>query len=189
MKRGQLIYKILDFIENRTIGAEDFVTSFLKAGYGASFSGMEYQRNLLSNKRIAHKNNRDQKRQMQIYVSKLKSDGLISKNASKISLTPKGKTKLEVLKTKNLTNKDSYNKETGKNMIIVSYDLPVAFNRERNILRDILRMLGFRLIHKSVWIGKVKLPKQFIEALNKMDILKFVEILEVTKNGSLKEII
>src|SRR3989338_6952453 len=87
MKRGQLIYKILYFIEDRTIGAEDFVTSFLKAGYGASFSGMEYQRNLLSNKRIAHKNNRDQKRQMQIYVSKLKSDGLISKNASKISLT------------------------------------------------------------------------------------------------------
>ena len=61
-----------------------------------------------------------------------------------------------------------------------------AFNRERNILRDILRMLGFNLIHKSVWIGKVKLPERFIADLQRLGILEYVEILEVTKSGTLE---
>ena len=69
---------------------------------------------------------------------------------------------------------------------MVSYDIPIAFNKERNILRDMLRMLGFNLIHKSVWIGKVLLPDKFIVNLSKLGILDYVEILEVTKNGTLK---
>ena len=81
-----------------------------------------------------------------------------------------------------------FTKEKGNTVIIVSYDLPIAFNRERDILREILKILGFNLIHKSVWVGKVKLPEQFIIALEKLKILSFVEILEVTKHGTLKEI-
>ena len=69
---------------------------------------------------------------------------------------------------------------------MISYDIPIAFNRERNILRDILRMLGFNLIHKSVWIGKVLLPERFVGDLIKLGILDYVEILEVAKNGTLK---
>ena len=62
------------------------------------------------------------------------------------------------------------------------------FNRERDILRDIMKLLGFNIIHQSVWVGKVKLPKQFIIDLEIMGILKYVEIMEVTKKGSLKNV-
>ena len=74
----------------------------------------------------------------------------------------------------------------GDKVIVISYDIPVAFNKERNILRDMLRMLNFHLVHKSVWVGKVALSKRFIADLNRLGILDYVEILEVTKNGTLK---
>jgi len=71
-------------------------------------------------------------------------------------------------------------------VVVVSYDIPIAFNRERNILRDMLRMLGFNLVHKSVWVGKVLLPEKFVADLSRLGIIDYVEILEVTKNGTLK---
>ena len=71
-------------------------------------------------------------------------------------------------------------------MTIISYDLPVAFNKERNILRDMLRVLGFNLVHKSVWVGKVVLPERFVADLSRLGILDYIEILEVTKEGTLK---
>ena len=72
--------------------------------------------------------------------------------------------------------------------IIVSYDIPVLFNRERDGLRNVLKVLGFKMVHKSVWVGKVKLPEQFISMLEKCGILEYVEILKVTKRGSLQSV-
>jgi hypothetical protein len=93
---------------------------------------------------------------------------------------------LDKFKNSPLLNKKDYERKIGESVVVISYDIPVAFNRERNILRDILRMLGFELIHKSVWIGKVLLPERFIVDLSKLGILDYIEILEVTKNGTLK---
>jgi len=71
-------------------------------------------------------------------------------------------------------------------VIVISYDIPVAFNKERNILRDMLRTLGLYMVHRSVWVGKVVLPERFVIDLNKLGVMDYVEILEVTKNGTLK---
>ncbi len=121
------------------------------------------------------------------YLAKLKSNGLILENEMKqIYLSERGKKKLNKFKNSPLLNKEDYKKKMGEKVVVVSYDIPIAFNKERNILRDMLRMLGFNLIHKSVWVGKTKLPKEFIHDLEKLGILNYIEILEVTKNGSLK---
>jgi hypothetical protein len=37
-------------------------------------------------------------------------------------------------------------------------------------------------------VGKVSLPDRFVKDLNKLGIMEYVEILEVTKNGTLKNI-
>ena len=83
-------------------------------------------------------------------------------------------------------NRNLYKKQEGDRVTVISYDIPVAFNKERAILRDILSELDFHLVHKSVWVGRVILPKRFIADLNRMGILDYVEILEVTKSGTLK---
>ena len=83
-------------------------------------------------------------------------------------------------------NRNLYKKKHGNKVVVISYDIPIAFNRERNVLRGLLKALGFNLVHKSVWVGKVKLPERFVSDLGRMGILEYVEILEVTKSGTLK---
>ena len=121
-----------------------------------------------------------------LYQSKLidykeNNDGTVM-----LTLSEKGKNKLHNFQNSFPLNKDLYKKKIGETVIVISYDIPIAFNRERNILRDMLRMLGFNLVHKSVWVGKVILPERFITDLNRLGIMDYVEILEVTKNGTLE---
>ena len=108
---------------------------------------------------------------------------------NELSISAKGKERLELLRRDKALDKNNFHKSYGKKFIIISYDLPNRYNKERDRLREVLRRLGFKIVHKSVWVGKVRLPKSFIESLEKLSILKFVEILEVTKKGTLKELI
>lgn len=187
--KGKFIYKILDLIEDTSLDMADFTIAFLKAGYGASMGKIDREYEAIKRKRENRTIARDRKRRLQIYLSKLKNQGLISKDSSnKIILSAEGREKLSLLRKNRIINKNYYRKESGDKMIIISYDIPVTFNKERAVLRSILDRLGFSMVHKSVWIGKVKLPKEFILALNQLSILDFVEIMEVTKNGSLKSI-
>ena len=126
-------------------------------------------------------------RSFKIYLSKLKHDGLILENDSKqIYLSDKGKKKLHNFQNSFSLNKNLYTKKVGEKFMVISYDIPIAFNKERNTLRDMVRTLGFNLVHKSVWVGRVALPERFIADLSKLGIIDYVEILEVTKNGTLK---
>src|SRR3989344_4465840 len=185
--RGEIIYKILKALENGLIDQIDFASAFLKAGYGVTSGKMEYEYSKIKSKRLRLQLMQQKINNFKKYLSKLKNEGIILENNSKqIYLSNKGKKKLSNFKNSPLSNKKDYKKEVGGKVIVVSYDIPVAFNRERNILRDILRMLGFNLIHKSVWIGKVKLPERFIADLQRLGILEYVEILEVTKSGTLE---
>src|SRR3989344_6685243 len=187
--RGEIAYKILDFLENCGMATTDFFAGFLAAGYGASLGKMEYQHNVRNQIRHSHQMDRERRRNLQKYIYKLKSQGFLLENPEgKIVLSSKGKKKLGLLRKNKILDRKQYRKEISDKVTIISYDLPIAFNKERNILRDFLRLLGFKLIHKSVWVGKVKIPKQFILALEKLGIIKFIEILEVTKNGSLNKI-
>lgn len=187
--RGEIAYKILDFLEDRSMATVDFFAGFLAAGHGASMGEMEYQHSIRHKARHGYQVNRERKRNLQKYIYKLKSQGLISENADgRIFTSSRGKKKLVSLRKNKILDRNQYKKEAGDKVTIISYDLPIAFNKERNTLRDLLKLLGFKLIHKSVWVGKVKLPKQFILALEKLGIIKFVEILEVTKNGSLNKV-
>ena len=185
--KGDTIYKILDFLEDRSMATADFFSGFLAAGYGATLGEMEYQHNIRDQARHSYKIDREKKRNLQKYIYKLKNQGLISKNPSgKIFLSSKGKKKLCLLTKNRILDKKEYKKESSDKVTIISYDIPIAFNRERAILRDLLKLLGFQMIHKSAWVGKVKLPSQLVTDLDKLGILEFVEILEVTKSGSLK---
>jgi len=188
--RGEILYKILDFLEDASAGTADFFSAFLAAGYGASMGKIDREYRKVSSARHARELERGRRRRLQKYFSKLKAQGLIMENSDEhITLSPKGKKMLTILKKNKILDKDSYQKQAGNRVIIVSYDLPTPFNKERDILREILKRLGFTIVHKSVWVGKVKIPKEFLIAIEKLGILKYIEILEVTKRGSLNQLI
>ncbi|MFA5791641.1 MAG: hypothetical protein WC884_01225 [Candidatus Paceibacterota bacterium] len=185
--KGEIIYKILDSLGNGMFNYVDFTSAFLKSGYGASSRKINYEFRKTQNKRISKQLEKEKMLKFKKYLSKLKNQGLILENELKqVCLSEKGKKKLNNLQNSISLNKNLYKKKIGGRVVVISYDIPIDFNRERNILRNILRMLGFNLIHKSVWVGKVLLPERFVSDLSKLGILDYVEILEVTKNGTLK---
>ncbi|KKP87411.1 MAG: hypothetical protein UR90_C0006G0014 [Parcubacteria group bacterium GW2011_GWC1_35_8] len=185
--KGEIIYKIFNLLGDEVIDYVDFANSFLQAGYGATSNKIRYEFSKIQNKRINLQLDKQKMDKLKKYLSKLKSEGLIFKNdLNQIYLSEKGKHKLNNFQNSFSLNKDLYKSKLGNKVVVISYDIPVSFNRERNILRGMLQMLDFNLVHKSVWVGKVELPERFITDLSKLGILDYVEILEVTKNGTLK---
>ena len=71
---------------------------------------------------------------------------------------------------------------------IITFDIPERERWKRAWLREALATLEFAMLHQSVWIGKNKIPEQFLEDLRDMNLLKYVHILEVSASGTLKEI-
>jgi hypothetical protein len=185
--KGEILYRVLDLLEDKAMETSDFFEAILRAGYGASFGKLEREHRKLWVARHKYQMDRENKRRLQKYISKLKKGGFIFETISgNLSLSKKGERKLKSLENGYFLNKRDYKKETGDKIIIVSYDVPVLFNKERNSLRDVLKVLGFSVIHKSVWVGKVKLPESFIKDLERLKILDYVEIIEITGEGTLK---
>ena len=89
---------------------------------------------------------------------------------------------------------NSYNdsKSRSKNddrLIIVIFDIPERERRKRAWLRLALKNIGLKLIQRSVWMGKVQIPKEFLDDIRELHLVNFVEIFEITKSGSLNQVI
>ena len=124
-------------------------------------------------------------------ISKLKRDGLIEQKGGRGSLwkvTKKGKERSKRSKTK-LSNLSWVNEhEKSPVVIIVSYDIPETFREERRWLREILKLLDYEMVHKSVFVGGTRLPEEFFRELENKKILEGVHIFEVGKHGTLAKI-
>ena len=124
-------------------------------------------------------------------LSRLKSDGLVGKQKkggiSVWRITTKGRGRLTNLKEtkKNVLPQKTYRATPDDQLRIVIFDIPECFRHIRNWLRITLEMLGFRLLQKSVWIGKQKIPEEFLYDLRKLNMLKYVHIFAVSKRGSI----
>src|SRR3989338_4653709 len=188
--RGELLYKILNFVEDTFVDLVDFQIAILESGYNVSTSKIEYNYEKKRRRREDYQQQRNANQQsklrLQKYLSKLEKDGLIVRKGIKIAITPDGKKKLIILRGEILKNTGNIRKETGPNLIIVSYDFPVAERRLRDRTREIFKILDFKMIHQSLWVGKVKIPQEFIKYLEGIGALKYIEILEVTKRGTIK---
>ncbi|MFA6136085.1 MAG: CRISPR-associated endonuclease Cas2 [Candidatus Paceibacterota bacterium] len=123
-----------------------------------------------------------------VMIYRLKKDGLIEqKEGLIIKITKKAK-KLINRVSNNQSPALDYKKEAGNNVILIAFDVPEKFKRKRAWLRSAVKNIGFEMLQKSVWIGKIKIPKKFVEDLEKMRINEYVEILEIGKMGTIKKI-
>lgn len=204
--RGEKTLQILELIGYAAINTIDLTIAILNAGYGASHGKIQYELSKQQHHRfIKQKENKLRKEkialkkqtQQRIYeiLYKLKKDGLveeIKKNDKKLfHLTLKGRKKLENLKIKNknaLPDSSSYKRINSDKFIIITFDIPEEQRRKRDWLREVLKNLGLKFVQKSVWMGKIKLSLELLEDLRKLNLLEFVEIFEVGKTGTLRQI-
>lgn len=123
---------------------------------------------------------------------KLKKEGLITKSSNKLKITNTGKKYLE--EQIKLTQTPSWFKtyqlisNPDKNVIIlVMFDVPEIQRIKSDWLRFKLEEFGYRSLQRSVFWGTKLLPKDFIEDLEKYNILPYVHILSVNKKGTVSE--
>ncbi len=189
--KGEILLKILEVLHDTAMTQVDFFSAVLASGYGASSSRIEYEyqkrRRTSDYKRMQAENLKERKRKLTIFISKMKHDGLIRESDDeKFTISSKGKKKLAQLK-QGLPGR-YYEVVSQNNPVIVSFDIPERLRRKRNWLREVIKNLGFEMVHQSVWVGKVKIPKEFILDLENLKILEYVEIFEVGKTGTLKKL-
>ena len=196
--KGEFTLKLLELISESAGEVGDLLGAFLASGYGASVSRMEYN---LANARRKRGNSAEKRKeffklQRRYYnlLSWLKEDDLVAekrkRNSKFFELTPKGWLKLEDLKSRRESSlpRPKYSKLIGEKLVIVTFDIPEPESRKRYWLRSVLKNIDFEMLQKSVWIGKVKIPKELLEDLHKLIISQFVDIFEVSRRGSLRRV-
>jgi len=195
--KGEKVLKLLEIIEEATWALSDMVSVFTLP-YGSSRA--QIQRHFLSRelrrKSLVDELRKSIKDSQRLYefVYHLEKDGLVErkKKGKKrfLYITTRGKRLLEKLRLrkKMMMPKKSYHIQSDNILKIVIFDIPERERTKRDWLRVVLKNLGFKMLQKSVWVGKIKLPRSFLEDLQNFRLLDYIEIFATSKTGSLKHI-
>ncbi len=191
--RGEVTLRILDALTDIALVPVDVFEAMLSAGYGASIGKLAREHSRIESRRAEAKRERELRRSFYVMLSKLKKEGLIESKEKRrgglLSLTKKGKKALLLLrKREERALPHIGSAESGGSFIIVAFDIPERERRKRDWLRETLRGFGLAMIQRSVWIGKVKLPQEFINTLQQLNLLEKVEIFEINKTGTLRHL-
>ncbi len=191
--KGEYGLKILETLEQsaQTIGNVFFIFSL---PYGTSLNkGLK----LLARRqreREGRQIDREEKLRFYDLLYRLRKEGLIEninkENKKSLQITKKGAEKLENLRLRKTNEfpQKVYKIENENTFKIIIFDIPEKHRKKRGWIREVLRNLKFKMLQKSVWIGKTKLPEELIHNLKNFDLLSYVEIFEISKTGSLKQL-
>ncbi|MBI2475957.1 MAG: CRISPR-associated endonuclease Cas2 [Candidatus Taylorbacteria bacterium] len=199
MKKGHITLYILQTLGKMAVESLELCEAILIAGYGASPGRIRYvlreRQKKRSNKRPLPVGEKELVLRYQKLISKLKHDGLIaiSKNADKtlLSITARGKDAERRLKLQISARFPliEYPRQSGEHLTIVAFDVPQKEKRKRDWLREALKHLGLKMVQKSFWMGRVKIPQEFLDDLYRLRLIKCVEIFQVGQTGTLRPVI
>lgn len=122
------------------------------------------------------------KKSLRVTLSRLKKNGLLAHKNEKWTITQEGRELLSKQSTFEryfLPHKE-LDQRKNKCMIVI-FDIPEKKRRYRDWLRTELVSFGFEPIQKSAWFGPA-LPKEFIEHLKEVGILKYLRFFRATEN-------
>lgn len=191
--KGDFILKILEILESMVFATADlfdvFTSSYSEA-YRKARKLMLY--GPPSRKSIIEPLRESQRFYNLLYY--LQKEGLIKKNnEAKTSwfITKKGKEKLRKLKEqqKRIIPNKNYYAEKSDDIKIVIFDIPEKERRKRSWLRESLLNLNFSMLQESVWMGKSKLPSQFMEDIKELGLSSYIEIFSIAKAGTIRQLI
>ncbi|MEK9180020.1 MAG: CRISPR-associated endonuclease Cas2 [Patescibacteria group bacterium] len=194
--KGDFTRKILEALGDAALGTSALFEAILSSGYGAPYGKIRFEADKIrriQNKNAAQRNIENKiKRRYYSLLHKLKRDGLIRlpNDEGKLIITKKGKLKLAALKQRvdNALPSANYQITKSDKVIVVSFDIPEKLRTKRGWLREALKNMGLKMVQQSVWIGKTKISPEFLKDASNLKILEFIEIFEISKSGSLKQI-
>ena len=181
--------KILGVIADGAISTTAVFLAIAESSYGTSYRKMQRSVDEIESdlrKPLIDPQWIKDKQRFYNMLSKLRRDELIEKKADGWVVTAMGKLKLASYR-KRPPNR-GYIKKQDNLLKIVIFDIPEKFRHKRAWLRGQLSSLGFKMIQQSVWAGKVEIPHEFITDLKDLEMINYVDIFEVTKTGSLRQI-
>lgn len=122
-------------------------------------------------------------------LNHLKNQGLVKKETigyrkSIWKITRKGLEKLKIIKRIEKPSK-IYKSEAGNKFKVIIFDIPEKEKEKRVWVREILKILGFTMLQKSVWIGKNKIPARFLFELKNREMMDYVHVFEINQKGSI----
>jgi DNA-binding transcriptional regulator PaaX len=189
--RGEITLSILNVLAEATNEAARFASYFF-TDFTTSYSRLRGFRTTVPKKFTPEERRSVEKQRFYLMLSKLKREGFIEKQNHEWRLTKHGMEKRRTLLEKRARAFPIPTYQAGTSSSsefkIIMFDVPERERRKRAWLRSALRTLGFTPLQKSVWGGNRSLPKAFFEHLEAMKLLSYVEILAVTKRGTLKSL-
>lgn len=122
-------------------------------------------------------------------LSRLKKQGLVDRTADGWQITKTGekywreKLSRSDVSTPTATDTGSATatRSNSSDLMIVLYDIPESRRPERDWLRRELQWLGFEMKQQSVWIGPAPLPQELIQALKRLQLIRFCNFFRVKK--------
>ncbi len=195
--KGEIMLKCLDLVGSMALTALDLFGALLDSGYGASYGKIsrEMEKREDERARRAFEREREAKIRQRYYsmLYKLKNEGFLKTETRGqkeiLVLTDKGRKKSKLLRKNTKREplpRQTFTKESSATLVLVIFDIPERERRKRMWLRSALRRIGLTMIQKSVWAGKVKIPEELLDMLLDLQLTPFVEILEITKSGTLR---
>lgn len=189
MQKGGKIKTILSSLKNKAISTAEVLDIFL-SDYQSSYR--KARRLLYSTAKFSSRTNSAEIERQKFYalLTKLRSQNLVEKQTLGKKnvlwkITAAGLKKLDWLQRR--PRKD-YETISDDKLKIVVFDIPEKEKWKRGWLREVLASCGFKMLQRSVWVGKNKIPEEFLVDLRNFNILEYVHIFEVSKRGTLKEI-
>jgi len=181
--RGGITESVLRGVEIFGEISEDLICAFFDARKGIFFA--ESQR--IKRHRETEKQNYDYRKKQEFYklLYRLRKEGYITQTKNKkLELTEKGKNKLLSLSV--LVHKKKYKKEKISYPILVVFDIPEYMRTKRDWLRNTLVALDFQMVQKSVWMGKTRIPEEFLEDIKDLLLFTYIHIFKVQEKGTLR---
>jgi len=191
MQRGELTRRILEHLMDASSDMLYLFAAIVASPYGASRGQIERKMEELRESGAKPKADleRIRRRQQDFYniVYQLQRDGFIKKTENrKLLITLLGKKKYEKILSR--LPKRNHKPQIDNSLKVFIFDIPEKEKHKREWLRNQLRDLGFKMVQKSVWMGKKKIPKEFLEDIRDLKLLAHVEIFAVTKTGSIRPV-
>ena len=123
--------------------------------------------------RLARKN----RRSVQNALYKLKKKNLVTSQDGSWELTKSGKKYAEERLLFGHINSPFAKNSPDKQ--IISFDIPEEKRKMRDWLRTQLKMFGYRMIQRSLWIGPGPLPQTFKKRLAELGIKENIKVFQL----------
>jgi phenylacetic acid degradation operon negative regulatory protein len=109
---------------------------------------------------------------------RMRRRGLIEQKNGFYQLSKKGILFLKRFVFRSPTFRSSANSWDGK-WRLISFDVPLSHNHERNLLRTLLKEFNFYPLHKSVWICPNQMTEKFWKLIVDYELDKYCKVMLV----------